>query len=41
VLVVKARERRAAVAAVDEAVQQVVGTRAHSGVSLSVDVDPQ
>jgi primosomal protein N' (replication factor Y) (superfamily II helicase) len=41
VLVVKARERRAAVAAVGEAVQHVAGTRAHSGVSISVDVDPQ
>jgi primosomal protein N' (replication factor Y) (superfamily II helicase) len=41
VLVVKARERRAAVAAVGEAVQQVAATRAHSGVSFSVDVDPQ
>jgi primosomal protein N' (replication factor Y) len=41
VLVVKAGERRAAVAAVGEAVQRVAGTRAHSGVSFSVDVDPQ
>jgi primosomal protein N' (replication factor Y) len=41
VLVVKAAERRAAVAAVGEAVQQVAGSRSHAGVSFSVDVDPQ
>ena len=41
VLVVKAGERRAAVAAVGEAVQQMADARAHSGVSFSVDVDPQ
>ena len=41
VLVVKARERRAAVAAVGDAVQRVADTRRHSGVSFSVDVDPQ
>jgi primosomal protein N' (replication factor Y) len=41
VLVVKAAERRAAVQAVAEAVRRVAGTRAHTGVSFSVDVDPQ
>jgi primosomal protein N' (replication factor Y) (superfamily II helicase) len=41
VLVVKATERRAAVRAVGEAVRRVTGTRGHSGVSFSVDVDPQ
>jgi primosomal protein N' (replication factor Y) len=41
VLVVKAAERRGAVAAVGEAVQRVAGTRVHAGVSFSVDVDPQ
>jgi primosomal protein N' (replication factor Y) len=41
VLVVKAAERRAAVAAVGEAVEQVAGARTHTGVSFSVDVDPQ
>jgi len=41
VLVVKAAERRPAVRAVGEAVRQVTGTRAHAGVSFSVDVDPQ
>ncbi len=40
-LVVKAGERRAAVSAVGEAVQQVAGEREHGGVSFSVDVDPQ
>ena len=40
-LVVKARERRPAVAAVGEAVEQVSRLRAHSAVSFSVDVDPQ
>jgi primosomal protein N' (replication factor Y) (superfamily II helicase) len=40
-LVVKAAERRPAVAAVGEAVAHVAGTRAHVGVSFSVDVDPQ
>lgn len=40
-LVVKTRARREAVQAVDRAVQQLVGSRAHQGVSLSVDVDPQ
>jgi primosomal protein N' (replication factor Y) len=41
VLVVKARERRPAVQAVGAAVQQVADSRAHVGVSFSVDVDPQ
>jgi len=41
VLVVKAGERRPAVAAVGEAVQRVAATRAQHGVSFSVDVDPQ
>jgi primosomal protein N' (replication factor Y) len=41
VLVVKAEERRPAVAAVGEAVQQVASERARTGVSFSVDVDPQ
>ena len=41
VVMVKARERRPAVQAVGEAVQRVAGTRAHAGVSFSVDVDPQ
>jgi primosomal protein N' (replication factor Y) len=41
VLVVKACERRPAVHAVGEAVRRVAGTRAHVGVSFSVDVDPQ
>jgi len=41
VLVVKAGERRAAVAAVGEAVALVAGKREHTGVNFSVDVDPQ
>ncbi len=41
VLVVKAAQRRAAVQVVGEAVQRVADTRAHAGVSFSVDVDPQ
>jgi primosomal protein N' (replication factor Y) len=41
VLVVKAAERRAAVAAVGEAVQRVASGREHAGVSFSVDVEPQ
>jgi primosomal protein N' (replication factor Y) len=41
VLVVKAAERRHAVYAVGEAVRRVAGSRAHVGVSFSVDVDPQ
>ena len=40
VLLVKADERRPAVAAVGEAVQAVGSMREHSGVSFSVDVDP-
>jgi primosomal protein N' (replication factor Y) len=41
VLMVKAPERRSAVQAVGEAVQQVADIRLHVGVSFSVDVDPQ
>jgi primosomal protein N' (replication factor Y) len=41
VLVVKAAERRPAVAAVGQAVQRVACAREHAGVSFSVDVDPQ
>jgi primosomal protein N' (replication factor Y) (superfamily II helicase) len=41
VLVVKALSRRAAVAACGEAVAAVAADRRHSGVSFSVDVDPQ
>jgi primosomal protein N' (replication factor Y) (superfamily II helicase) len=41
VLVVKAIERRSAVQAVGAAVADVAGSRAHAGVSFSVDVDPQ
>jgi primosomal protein N' (replication factor Y) len=41
VLVVKAAERRTAVAAVGEAVQRLASSREHAGVSFSVDVDPQ
>jgi primosomal protein N' (replication factor Y) len=41
VLVVKAGDRRPAVAAVREAVQGVAGARRHAGVNFSVDVDPQ
>ena len=41
VLVVKAAERRTAVAAIGEAVRRVAGSRAHAGVNFSVDVDPQ
>jgi primosomal protein N' (replication factor Y) len=41
VLVVKASERPAAVAAVGDAVQLAAGSGAHPGVSFSVDVDPQ
>jgi primosomal protein N' (replication factor Y) len=41
VLMVKAEERRPAGAAVGEAVQRVAGAREHTGVSFSVDVDPQ
>jgi primosomal protein N' (replication factor Y) len=41
VLVVKAAERRPAVAAVGEAVQRIASARTHAGVSFGVDVDPQ
>ncbi len=41
VLVVKTPERRPAVRAVGEAVRSVADDRAHTGVSFSVDVDPQ
>jgi primosomal protein N' (replication factor Y) (superfamily II helicase) len=41
VLVVKASERRPAVRAVDLAVRRVADARAHAGVSIGVDVDPQ
>ncbi len=40
-LVVKASERRPAVRAVGEAVQFAAAARAHTGVSFSVDVNPQ
>ncbi len=41
VLVLKARERRGAVAAAGEAVAALAAERRHTGVSFSVDVDPQ
>jgi primosomal protein N' (replication factor Y) (superfamily II helicase) len=41
VLLVKAAERRPAVAAIDEAVQRVAAMREHAAVNFSVDVDPQ
>jgi primosomal protein N' (replication factor Y) (superfamily II helicase) len=41
VLIVKARDRRAAVEAVGEAVRLAAGAREHTSVSFSVDVDPQ
>jgi primosomal protein N' (replication factor Y) len=41
VLVVKAAERRPAVRSVGEAVRLVAQDRAHRGVSIGVDVDPQ
>ena len=41
VLVIKAPERRGAVAAVGEAVAAMAAERRHAGVSFSVDVDPQ
>jgi primosomal protein N' (replication factor Y) len=41
VLLVKAPERRPAVAAVGAAVAATAADRAHAGVSFSVDVDPQ
>jgi primosomal protein N' (replication factor Y) len=40
-LVVKASDRRGAVASVREAVQRVAAARRHAGVNFSVDVDPQ
>ena len=40
-LLVKAGERRTAVAGVGAAVQRAAADRAHAGVSFSVDVDPQ
>jgi primosomal protein N' (replication factor Y) len=41
VLLVKAAERRPAVAAVGEAVQRLAARREHAGVNFSADVDPQ
>jgi primosomal protein N' (replication factor Y) len=41
VLVVKAAERRPAVAAVGAAVERAASAREHAGVNFSVDVDPQ
>jgi primosomal protein N' (replication factor Y) (superfamily II helicase) len=41
VLVVKAGDRRPAVASVGKAVQEVAGARRYGGVNFSVDVDPQ
>jgi primosomal protein N' (replication factor Y) len=41
VLVVKAPERRPAVRVIGEAVQRLASSREHTGVSFSVDVDPQ
>ena len=40
-VVVKARDRAAAVAAIGAAVDRIARDRAHRGVALSVDVDPQ
>ena len=40
-LVLKARDRSAAVAAVRDAVERLAGSREHRGVSWAVDVDPQ
>jgi primosomal protein N' (replication factor Y) len=40
-LVIKASERHSAVAAVRQAVEAVASDRAHRGVALAVDVDPQ
>jgi len=40
-LVLKGRSRAAAVAAAGESVQALASSRAHTGVSFSVDVDPQ
>jgi primosomal protein N' (replication factor Y) len=41
VIVLKARERRGAVAVAGEAVAALAAERRHAGVSFSVDVDPQ
>jgi primosomal protein N' len=41
VIVIKAPERRRAVAAAGEAVAAIASERRHAGVSFSVDVDPQ
>jgi primosomal protein N' (replication factor Y) len=40
-VVVKARRREAAIAAVSDAVSSAARDRAHRGVNFSVDVDPQ
>jgi primosomal protein N' (replication factor Y) len=40
-VVVKAQDRRAAIAAVDAAVQDVAAQRQHKAAAFSVDVDPQ
>jgi hypothetical protein len=40
-VVVKAEDRRAAIADVDAAVQAVAGGRGHRAAAFSVDVDPQ
>ena len=40
-LLVKASDRRAAVAGIGAAVQSAARARGHAGVSFSVDVDPQ
>ena len=40
-LVIKATDREAAIAAVGVAVEEFAGARAHKGVNVSVDVDPQ
>jgi primosomal protein N' (replication factor Y) len=40
-LLVKARERQAAITAVGSAVQRVAGAASKRKVSISVDVDPQ
>jgi primosomal protein N' (replication factor Y) (superfamily II helicase) len=41
VLLIKAEQRRPAVAAVSAALERVAGRRTHQGVHFSVDVDPQ
>ena len=40
-VVVKAEDRRAAIADVDAAVRAVAGGREHKAAAFSVDVDPQ